>query len=89
MTLGSERAGVLSLESLLRSLEIDANSPETIPFAFDATGGAENEYQVAVEGSADVVDLPRTIRQSNYFANGYPAGGRGDTPRRAVTALEA
>lgn len=88
MTLGSERAGVLSLESLLRSLEIDANSSETIPFAFDATGGAENEYQVAVEGSADVVDLPRTIRQSNYFANVIRRAVAGDTPRRVVTALE-
>ncbi len=88
MTLGSERAGVLSLESLLRSLEIDANRPETIPFAFDATGGAENEYQVAVGGSADVVDLPRTIRQSNYFANVIRRAVAGDTPRRVVTALE-
>lgn len=89
MTLGSERVGVLSLAGVLRSLEIDADRPETIPFAFDATGGAENEYQVAVEGSAEVVDLPRTIRQSNYFANVIRRAVAGDTPRRAVTALEA
>lgn len=86
VTLGSEGR---SLKGLLRSTGVRADKPETIPFAFDATGGAQNEYQVAVQGTSDVVDLPRTIRQSNCFAIVVRRAVAGDTPRRAVTAFEA
>ena len=34
------------------------------------------------------MDLPRTIRETNDFANGIRRAAAGDTPRQAVTALE-
>lgn len=71
-----------------RAAGIDPARPETIPFCLDASGGSENELQSAVAGAADRVDLPRSIRESNYFANAVRRAAAGDTSRRAVTTLE-
>ncbi len=77
-----------SISRLLAAAGVDPDRPETIPLVADATGGAENELQVAVAGSRDTVDLPRTIRHSNYFANGIRRAIAGETSRRTLTTLE-
>lgn len=41
-----------------------------LPFIpYDVTIGAENEYQTAVCGKIEQVDLPKTILSSNYYLN--------------------
>ncbi len=35
----------------------------------DITAGIETEYQTAIEGEKDIVDLPQYIKSSSYFAN--------------------
>lgn len=80
-------------DSICGMLQIDRTSPEglagSLPFtAGDVTGGVENELQAVVIGSADRVDLPQTIRSSNYFRNIVKRARAGDTSARMVTALE-
>ena len=76
-------------ESLAR-LGVQPGRVHTYPFAEgDVTAGSETELQTAVVGTADRVDLPLTIRQSNYFANVVRRAAAGDTSRRVVTRLEA
>jgi len=60
-----------------------------LPFApGDTTAGSETELQAAVAGRGDHVDLPRSIMQSNYFANIARRAAAGDTHRRAISDLE-
>lgn len=59
---------------LRASLDIpDPSHPSfsaSLPFLpGDGTVGCENEMQTAVGGSRSRVDLPRTIEESNYYAN--------------------
>src|SRR5262245_18674533 len=62
--------------------------PETLPFALnDTTAGSETELQAAVLGKADCVDLPISIRTSNYFANVMRRAAAGDTSPRSVSKL--
>ena len=62
----------------------------TLPFTpSDTTAGAENEYQTAVAGDRETVDLAREIEYSRYFKNLKQRALRGDTPRSAVVALES
>ena len=53
----------------------------------DTTVGVENEFQVAVEGSNDHVDLARTIIESNYYRNLTLRARRGDLNPRLLTEL--
>ena len=67
-----QRKPVLSQKSglLADMLGIDPRKSDSIPFSVgDVTAGSETELQVAVAGSATTVDLPLSIRSSNYFQN--------------------
>lgn len=54
----------------------------------DLTCGCENEFQVAVEGSTDSVDLPAKIINSRYYQNLIRRVKSGDTPSRLLKDLE-
>jgi hypothetical protein len=70
----------------LRGAEIDV---ESLPFSTsDITAGSESELQTVVVGDKNSVDLPLQIEQSNYYANISRRIAAGDTPRRAITAIE-
>jgi hypothetical protein len=70
-------------------LGIDPRESDSIPFSVgDVTAGSETELQVAVAGSATTVDLPLSIRSSNYFQNVVHRAAVGDTSRRSITRLE-
>ena len=78
----------VSTAEALRAL--GCSSPHDLPFlGADATAGAECELQVAVAGEAEHVDLALAIRNSNYFSNVVKHAATAETPRRAVTAIEA
>ena len=63
--------------------------PETTPFsAKDLTCGAENELQAAVAGGRQSVDLPRTIEQSNFYANIKARARAGEVSRSTLQSLE-
>ncbi|MGH9768108.1 MAG: hypothetical protein ACREAB_11790 [Blastocatellia bacterium] len=69
-----------------RSAEINI---ESLPFSSsDITSGSESEMQAVVIGAKTSVDLPPRIEQSNYYANISRRIAAGDTPRRAITAIE-
>ena len=80
---------VPDLRESLERLGVRPGLTETLPFALaDATAGSETELQAAVLGDAHSADLPRTIRDSRYFANVLRRAEAGDTSRRAVSRLE-
>jgi hypothetical protein len=63
--------------------------PESIPFSVDdVTAGSETELQAAVIGAATAVDLPLSIRSSNYFQNVVSRAATGEMPRRSISRLE-
>ncbi|MGD9211874.1 MAG: hypothetical protein PVI90_13915, partial [Desulfobacteraceae bacterium] len=83
-----------NLFKMIQILGIDTTSgqrlAQTLPFtAQDTTTGAESEYQTAVEGNGETVDLACEIWDSSYFRNLKQRAMRGDTPRFTVSALEA
>jgi hypothetical protein len=91
--LGPLSAQPANVSKLSRILSIDTTSESqlalTLPFTpKDTTIGSENEYQTAVIGSCDRVDLACEIGESSYFKNLKQRTLRGDTPRCTVTALE-
>lgn len=58
------------------------------PFsALDTTVGVENEFQAAVIGPREQVDLAIVIEQSNYFQNLVKRAARGDMPLSSVNDL--
>jgi len=58
------------------------------PFsALDTTVGVENEFQAAVIGPKERVDLAIIIEQSNYFQNLVKRAARGDMPLSSITDL--
>lgn len=62
---------------------------ENLPFTHgDTTVGTENELQVAVLGSREDVDLPESIRSSDYFKNMLRRTATGDAPARMLADLE-
>ncbi|MBO0861064.1 MAG: hypothetical protein J2P21_21785, partial [Chloracidobacterium sp.] len=62
---------------------------ESLPFsASDITAGSESELQAVVVGGKNFVDLPLQIERSNYYANISRHIAAGDTPRRAIIAIE-
>ncbi len=61
----------------------------SIPFTLeDATVGIENEIQAVVIGNSDSVDLPQSIKASNYFKNIVKKAKTGDSPKQVLTGLE-
>ena len=54
----------------------------------DVTVGVENEFQVAIEGRRDRVDLPLTISGSRYYQNLVLRARRGDLPPAALADLD-
>ncbi len=83
-----------STKSILESLGVRTVGAqvvvETLPFSRnDITAGSESELQTVVIGDKADVDLPLQIEQSNYYANAIRRIAAGDTPRRAITELEA
>lgn len=86
----SERADLRLLPELLKiDLSLEEKFIGAMPFGInDITIGTESEYQTAVIGSSDKVDLPITIRESSYFANISRRVKTGDTARRSVRRLE-
>ncbi|HSU87547.1 MAG TPA: hypothetical protein VLL56_01845 [Terriglobia bacterium] len=70
----------LNSRRLVEILGSEVASPESIPFSIgDVTAGSETELQAAVAGSASTVDLPLSIRSSNYFKNVVYRAAVGDT----------
>ena len=62
---------------------------ESLPFSInDITAGTEDEYQTSVEGSKEHVDLPLTIKKSNYFRNIIKRTVTGESSKKTVTELE-
>lgn len=58
------------------------------PFSpLDTTVGVENEFQAAVIGPKEQVDLPLSIEQSNYFQNLVKRAARGDMSFSSVADL--
>jgi hypothetical protein len=90
---GLTNSGELATELICESLgvrlvekQIDCAS---LPFALgDATAGTENELQAQVSGPANQVDLPVTIRRSQYFANLTKRVATDEAPRQFVRQLE-
>ncbi len=67
-------------------LSIEGSS---LPFSLDdTTAGIENEFQAAVIGNNETVDLPNAIANSSYFKNIIKKAKSGDSPRQVLTSLE-
>ena len=61
---------------------------EAVPFSLnDADAGSENEFQTAVIGRGSYVDLPLTIKNSNYYKNIIKRTERGDTSPKIADAI--
>ncbi len=58
-------------------------------FGDDTTVGVENEFQVAVEGKKEDVDLALAIVDSNYYKNLTLRARRGDLSPQVLTELDA
>jgi hypothetical protein len=86
----NERADVRILPALLGIDPSDEKSIlNNLPFRpEDVSIGTESEYQTAVIGNQENVDLPVTIRGSAYFANISRRVKTGDTAKRSVYRLE-
>ena len=78
-----------SLQECAARLGLNPNDIRTLPFSEgDATAGSESELQAAVLGRAESVDLPVSIRESNYYANVIRQAAWGDASPKAISALE-
>lgn len=76
------------LRRICAALGTDTASPDTLPFAGDdATAGTENELQTAVVGRPDTVDLPQTIRGSDFFQNIARQAATGESSGARLAAL--
>ena len=74
-------------------LRIDSTSPdkllESLPFLpGDAAAGVENELQTVVIGSSAAVDLPISIRESDFFINIRKRVHTGESSGKTVSELE-
>ena len=83
----------LSPREVLAMLGVRGNAGSgllaNLPFSQDdATAGVENELQAVVVGSQADVDLPETIRHSNYYANCLKRSAAGVIPRESSRQLE-
>ena len=80
------------MDTLLRIMEIETGSSDefvrSLPFSSeDGTAGVENEFQAAVLGKKEDLDLARTIEDSNYYKNMVRRAESGDTSRKKIEAL--
>ncbi len=80
------------MEHLLRVMEINTGSPDefvrSLPFSSeDGTAGVENEFQAAVLGKKEDLDLALAIEDSNYYKNMVRRAESGDTSRKKIEAL--
>lgn len=67
-----------------------SNLSAQLPFAAgDVTAGAENELQTVVCGKATDVDLPLSIKDSNFFRNIRNSSSWDETPWKRISALES
>lgn len=65
------------------------NSLENMPFApGDAAAGVENELQTAVIGNSATVDLPISIRESDFFKNIRKRVHSGESTGKPASELE-
>jgi hypothetical protein len=71
-------------ERILADLE-QASTPFS---AHDITAGSENELQAAVVGHSNDVDLPLTIRSSNFFKNTLRRAAAGEHSTRLLSEIE-
>ena len=79
----------LGARGVLTSLARWDGAPPGQPFGDgDVTAGVENELQAVVVGSASQVDLPLTIRRSNYYTNIYKRRDAQVIPQEAVARLD-
>lgn len=81
------------LQRFREILHMTPGSPDgfarCLPFSpADTTAGSECELQTSVAGPREFVDLPRYIRESNYYKNILKKAQSGDAPRQVVTSLE-
>ncbi|MFH1985100.1 MAG: hypothetical protein ABIL58_24955 [Pseudomonadota bacterium] len=82
--------GLQRLRSLLEIPETPSAMIAALPFVSeDATAGMENEWQAAVQGASDAVDLPLSIKNASYYGNLVKKAAAGDTARSKVTELES
>lgn len=80
------------MDRISAALGLDDQTPDSfirnLPFmSGDATAGAENEFQTAVAGKRENIDLARVIETSNYYRNLVEQARTGETPQRRVMAL--
>lgn len=54
----------------------------------DTTAGVESEIQAVVIGNSNQVDLPLSIKASNYYKNVVKKAKTGDSPQHVLTSLE-
>ena len=65
------------------------NSLENMPFApGDAAAGVENELQTAVLGNSAAVDLPISIRKTDFFRNIHKRVHSGESTGKPASELE-
>lgn len=86
--LKQESPSPAALADALREAGIDPSRADGAPFVLDGTGGAEAEMQVAVRGRSSRVDLPRSIRESSFFADVTRRADAGDTSKHLLDRLE-
>ena len=66
-----------------------SNTLENMPFTpGDAAAGVENELQTAVTGSSTTVDLPISIRESDFFRNMHKRIHSGESSGKPASELE-
>jgi len=80
------------MDTLLRVMEINTGSLDefvrSLPFSSeDGTAGVENEFQAAVLGKKEDLDLALAIEESNYYKNMVRRAESGDTSRKKIEAL--
>lgn len=79
----------LSLQSLDISHVSHDRFIESLPFSNnDTTAGSETELQTTVIGNNQSVDLPISIKESNYFKNIVKRSRTGDTSKKSISDLE-
>ena len=82
-------SAVLQPRPALPGADLAPLGKDTLPFVGeDVTVGVENEFQVAIEGRREQVDLPLTISESRYYQNLVLRARRGDLPPAALADLD-
>ncbi len=82
-------ASEISIQADLFRRQVLQRADRTPFFGTDTTVGVENEFQVAIEGKKEDVDLALTIVASNYYKNLTRRARRGDLSPHVLTELDA